>query len=316
MKAIDFRSPLAGLATALVLSGCVTQPPNPGQADHAAATGASVQLPQYYGLYAVDQGAVVRLDGNPDWERRTWSVRQDMAPNVRFLVFSRRLATTEQPLDQSITLARVARVRNEQTPAGPVWASPNLPGYGVTLEFQPVPDHPDMIIAQPESPLSPGLYSLHLLGGAPRNSRFGVAWSSVQESQYAAEYCVERYAGGYRPCSSAGGGATAGTTAAAGGPVAAATRFVVRGLHSARGTENGSTPILVIEGEIVNTASIPAILPALSATLLDGQDHVVQVLPSVTLPGSPLDPGGVYNFRINVSNPAAGAARVRVSPIA
>lgn len=325
MNTIAIRLPYAGLATALLLSGCYAAPPENVGGAQPAATDVSVPLPSYYGLYAINQNALVRLDGSSGWERQTWTEREDLAPQVRFLAFNRDLGLNAQPLDRSITLSRVASLRDDATavgtetphPPGSVWVTPDLPAYQIPLEFEPVPDHPEMVIAQPESPLPPGLYSLKLHGNDVVNSRFGVAWSSVQQRQYAAQYCVDHYPGGYQSCATAApGGTTVGTTTLATAPAASEVRFAVRDLHSARSTSGDGSPDLVIEGELVNTSQVQAILPALSATLLDGEGRVVQVLPSVTLSGPPLDPGGTYNFRINVANPAPGASQVRVAPIA
>ncbi len=320
MKVIHPKFPFAGLAVALALSGCVAPPPPVAPYGSDPGSTANVPLPTFYGLYAVDGGELVRLDGPPDWERSTWSSREDLPPDVSFLVFSRQLADTSHPLDSTITAWRVASVRDEQTstgdviphPLGSVWASPDLPGYQLTLEFEPVPDHPDMIVARPESPLPPGLYSLKLKTGEVQNARFGVAWSSVRQADYAAQYCVEQDPGGYQPC----GATPSGNGAAASEDVQHTAGFVVRNLHSSRIQGNDGAPALVIEGQLVNQSSIPAIMPALAATLLDAQDQVLQALPAVTLPATPLGPGGVYDFRINVTNPAANAAQVRVTPTA
>ena len=325
MKPIIIRLRYGTLVATFLLSGCYAAPSEDFGSAQPPATDVPVPLPNYYGLYAINQNALVRLEGSPDWERRTWSEREDLAPQVRFLAFSRALASNSEPLDRVITLSRVASLRDDATavgvetahPPGSVWLSPDLPDYRIRLEFQPVPDHPEIVIAQPESPLPPGLYSLKLNGNEVQNSRFGIAWSSVQANQYAARYCVDRYPGGYQSCaSSAPSGTDAGATTRASTPAAGETHFVVRDLHSARARSGDGASGLIIEGELVNTSQVAAILPALSATLLDGQGQVVQVLPSVTLSGSPLDPGATYNFRINVSNPAVGAAQVRVAPIA
>ena len=303
---------LLGIIAALALSSCA----DPPEQDVGIATTAPQPppLPQYYGLYAVDQGGLVRIGGSAGLELQNWSSQQDLGPDTTFIVYSRDLAAANEPLEQEVVLDRVAKVRDERTPDGSViptpdaWAAPDLPGYSVPLQYAPVQDHPDMIIAAPVSPLTPGLYSLKLRGTDAWNSRFGVAWSSVPAEQYASQYCVEQLPSGYQPCSAAGA-----TGAAAGGGTDAGVGFAVRALHSSV-THDGGVPGLVIEGELVNTSSENEILPALSASLLDNQDQVVQVLPSLTLPEQALESGGVYDFRINVTNPAPGAARVRVTP--
>lgn len=318
----DSKYSIAGIAIALALSGCAAAPPPPtATSGIEPAPAVNVPLPTYYGLYAIEGGQLVRLDGSPDWEQQTWSSRDDLPADISFLLFSRQLADPSNSLATTITVGRVASVGYERTaggqvishPPGSVWASPNLPGYQLTLEFEPIPGHPDMMIAKPEQPLSPGLYALKLTtGNITEHARFGVGWPSVQQSAYAAQYCVELDSGGYQPC---------GASAQSSGSVAAATQlptadFVVQDLHSHRVTGSDGTPTLLIEGRLINESSIPAIMPALSPTLLDAQNQVLQALPAVTLPGTPLAPGAAYNFRINVSNPAPGAAQVRVTPTA
>lgn len=319
MKSIRLGFPSAGLVAALALSGCAATPPYTAQST-VVGPADNIPLPTYYGLYALDQGRLVRLNGPSGWERQTWPSREDMPTSVSFLVFSRELGADVRPLDQTVTLNRVASVRYERTsagelishPVGSVWVSPNLPAYQLALEFEPIPGHPDMIVAKPESQLAPGLYSLKVKGTEVQNSRFGVAWSSVQQAAYAAENCVEQYPDGYQPCGVTPPAAAAGTMATAENTA----DFVVRDLHSSHVRGNDGAPGLVIEGELINNSPIPAIMPALAATLLDAQNQVLQALPAVTLPSTPLAPGGIYNFRINVTNPAPDAANVRVTPTA
>ncbi len=332
MKLIHLTVPLAGLGALLALAGCVA-PPTYAVQSETVAPAANIPLPTYYGLYALDAGTLVRLDGPSEWERRTWSSREDMPTNVSFLAYSRALGASSAPLDQAVTLERVASVRYERTsageiishPVGSVWASPDLPAYQVALAFEPVQGHPDMIIATPDAPLPAGLYALQLHGAEVENSRFGIAWSTVPQAAYAAQNCVEKYPGGYSPCGAAepagaAGGAPVGTMGTAAPAQYSANQstadFVVRDLRSHHVTDMNGAPELVIQGELVNTSPIPAIMPALAATLLDAQNQVLQALPAVTLPATPLAPGGVYNFRINVANPAPGAANVRVTPTA
>lgn len=320
MNFLNRKASLASLAAALVLSGCVAAPPPAHQYGANTSAVAHIPLPTYYGLYAVVSGTLVRLDGAPEWERSTWSNRENLPPDVSFVVFSRQLGTSSQPLDSMVTIGRVASVRYQRTASGQViphavgtvWASPNLPGYLVALEFEPIPGHPDMIVAKPQASLPAGLYALRLNGTEAENSRFGVAWPRVQQSEYAARYCVEQDPRGYQPC----GAILPGSGASAAASLPGNADFVVRDLHSSRVKDNDGAPELVIEGKLVNKSPIAAIMPALAATLLDAQNQVLQALPAVSLPATPLDPGAVYDFRINVTNPAPDAAQVRVTPTA
>jgi Protein of unknown function (DUF3426) len=320
MKVLHPKFSLAGLAVALALSGCAVSSPPAAEYGSDVTAAPHVPLPTFYGLYALNGGDLVRLDGPSAWERSTWPTREDLPPDVSFLVFSRDLAVSSRPLDSVITVGRAASVNYERTSTGElithqpgsVWASPDLPGYQFPLEFEPVADHPDMIIAKPVSQLPAGLYSLKLKTAEVQSSRFGIAWSSVNESQYAASYCIEKDPSGYAPC----GATTPGYGPAAGVYGQQTARFLVRNLHSSHIQSNDGAPALLIQGELINNSSIPAIMPALSATLLDAQNQVLQALPAVTLPATPLAPGGVYDFRINVTNPAANASQVRVTPTA
>jgi hypothetical protein len=308
MKPNDLTRRLPGLLAALALSAC-TLPPQDSGTDASANTVTSqpqVPLPQYYGLYALNQGELLPIGNSSQLELQNWASEQDLAPETSFLVYSRNLAIDNEPLDSAIILEHVARVRDERAADGTMiplpnsWAAPNLPGYQIPLQFEPVAGHPDMVIAAPEAPLAPGLYSLKLNGTDIWDSRFGIAWSSVAAQQYAMQYCVEKLPSGYQPCTTIGG--NEGSEA-----------FAIRDLRSLH-TTDANGPALVIEGQLVNTSSVGEILPALSASLLDDQDQVVQALPAVTLPEQELEPGGVYDFRINVTNPAPDAARVRVAP--
>lgn len=306
MKTHDLTHGLPGLLAVLLLSACAPPPSQLSGTDApASATTPLPSLPQYYGLYAVEQTALLPIGSSAEPDPDNWSSRADLSPETSFLIYSRSLTVDPEPLDSAITLDRLAQVRDERTEDGTViplanrWTAPNLPGYQVPLQFEPVAGQPEMIIAAPQIPLTPGVYSLKLNGVDVWDSRFGVAWSSVSAQQYAAEHCVEKLPSGYQPCIAVGG----------------SRGFIVRELRSLRTTDENA-PGLTIEGQLVNTSSVSEILPSLSASLLDDQNQVVQALPAVTLPEQALEPGGVYDFRINVTNPAPGAARVRVTPLA
>ncbi len=300
MNARNLAGCLAGLIALLALAGCSGSAPQD--------TGdVRVHLPQYYGLYAVIRDQLVLIGGDSSLAPQNGANPQDLASTASFLVYSRDLASNGEPLDTAIVLKRMVRLRDVRTVDGTViptprsWISPNLPGYRIALRFAPVSGHPDMIFATPMAPLPRGLYALMLHGTDSWSARFGIDGPETAEQQDTAQDCVEQLPSGFRPCGKAGG---------SGG-----SEFAVRAVHSTI-TNGGSAPSLVIRGELVNMSAVSERLPALRASLLDDQDKVVQVLPAVTLPKQSLAPGSVYDFRVDVTNPAPGAARARISPAA
>ncbi len=236
-------------------------------------------LLQYHGLYAVAQNTLLPIGSSAEPDPENGSSRADLSPETSFLIYSRNLTVDPEPLDSAITLGRLAQVRDERTEDGAVIplasrrTAPNLPGYQVLLQVQPVAGQPDMIIAAPQTLLTAGVYSLKLNGVDVWKSRFGVTWSSISAQQSAAEHCVEKLPSGYQPCIAVSG----------------SRGFIVRELRSLH-TIEGNAPGLTIEGQLVNISPVNEILPSLSASLLDDQNQMVQALPAVTLPKQVLAP--------------------------
>jgi hypothetical protein len=190
----------------------------------AVAGGGDVQVPvpANYGLYAFDDGAMVRLDGDPQWERQTWSERNNLSPRTEFVVFNRAVMTDQGSLGQLVLLRRVARLRNEVsatgvvTPAGNRWVVPDMGSYAVPLNFRPVAARPDMVVADPIGDLPPGLYALQLHdSGQTIDSRLGIRWPDLSQASYVANNCVDRYPDGYRSCADSDAAMQNGQTAAA-----------------------------------------------------------------------------------------------------
>ena len=298
---------MQALSLILLLASCGS----PGPARQQLSLGPAedrITTPRYFGLYAVTSSGLVRLNGDKQWEVRTWNERNNLSGRLRFLVFSRWLSMDATPEDRAIVLEHVAHVRATRNAAGAtvrrpdVWASPNLPQYRVPLEFAPVRGHSDMLIATPAAPLEPGLYSLSFHAPESWSSRFGVAWPSVAVRQYDARYCVDKLPQGFVPCRDH--------------VVAAAdTAVAIRDLHSSRMTGDGP-PRLVIDGDVVNTSRAQVNVPPLSVVLLNAQDKVLQSLRHVDVSVPTLPPGRSYHFRIVVTNAAANATQVRVTPSA
>jgi|SRR5579872_490482 len=301
----------------------------------------SLPIPPTYGLYAYDGDQLIRLDGDSNWERSTWSSRSDLPPKVEFVVFSRSLTTDPTPLQKLIELRRVAHVRNDVSGNGNVvpaqnnrWAAPNLPDYQVALNFTPVPGHSDMVVAAPSDPLAQGLYSFSLAARPqPLDSRVGIGWSDVDQNQYAEAHCVDSYPGGYRLCAESDARANdpaagmianqpaanqpaAMTVAAvpAPGTNASVANLTVMNLRSSRSFVAGSRT-LVVEGNLVNTSSaLRTVPPQLVLSLLGADGTVLQTVAIADLPPAVLAPGDSYHFRSEVTDPPADAVRVRVTP--
>jgi hypothetical protein len=305
----------------------------------------SVPLPPGYGLYAYDGDNLIRLDGDSNWERSTWSDRSDLPRKTEFVVFNRSLTTDPTQLQDLIELRRVAHVRNDIRANGIVvpaannrWAAPDLPDYRVALNFTPVPGHSDVVVAVPSDPLDPGLYSFSLQTRPQAlDSRLGIGWSDVDQNQYAEAHCVDSYPGGYRLCAESDArandpaAAEAALQPAAGSPpsnqpavmtaAAAPARatnaplatLTVRDLRSSRSTVAGAQTLMV-EGNIVNTsADLRAVPSQLVLSLLRADGSIAQTVAIADLPPAVLAPGDSYHFRSEVKDPPADAVRVRVS---
>jgi hypothetical protein len=329
----------------LVLGACGSSEPQLNLGNEA-----TIPVPPNYGLYAYNGDTLIRLDGDGDWERSTWSDRSDLAPKIQFVVYNRSLTTDPTPLPDLVELRRVAHVRNDVLGSGNVvpaqnnrWAAPDLPDYRISLNYTPVPGHSDVVVATPSDPLAPGLYSFSLQSKPqPVDSRIGIGWSDVDQNQYAEAHCVDSYPSGYHPCDESNGRANdpaagdanltppatgtlqgtlsnqpaANTVAAAPDPGtnAALAPLSVRDLKSSRSMVAGALTLLV-EGSIVNTSSDLRTVPSqLVVSLLRADGSVTQTVPISDLPPAVLAPGDSYHFRAEVKDPPADAVRVRVTP--
>jgi hypothetical protein len=323
--------PLLATCSFLVIAACGSSQPQLNLGNQS-----SLPIPPNYGLYAYDGDQLIRLDGDSNWERSTWSNRSDLPPKVEFVVFNRSLTTDPTPLQDVIELRRVAHVRNDVNGNGNVvpaqnnrWAAPDLPVYRVALNFTPVPGHSDMVVAEPSDPLAQGLYSFSLqTRSQPLDTRVGIGWSDVDQTQYAEAHCVDSYPAGYRLCSESdarandpaagtiGNQPAAMTVAAvpAPGTNAVVANLTVKDLRSSRSVVAGALT-LVVEGDLVNTsAALRTVPPQLVLSLLGADGTVLQNVAIADLPPAVLAPGDSYHFRSEVSDPPANAVRVRVTP--
>lgn len=169
-------------------------------------------LPARYGLYALQDGQLGRLDGEKSFQVETWESRSSLGPDVRFIVFDRALSDRSLRLGDAIKLRRVSHVRNDVGASGAatplqkdVWVVADLPEFAVAVDFRPIHGSPEMVEVIPFRPLPPGLYSLQFRqGDSAIAGRFGVQWTKIDKAQYASANCVDRYPGsppGYKLCS-------------------------------------------------------------------------------------------------------------------
>ena len=111
-------------------------------------------IPREAGLYAIEDGDPVRLDGDPEWERETWEQRANLPPQVSFLVRTDDLATAPDTLQQHIQVHKVGWVRSEITQAGNIqpitgsqWANARIEELQVPVRLSRHRDHDNVDVA-------------------------------------------------------------------------------------------------------------------------------------------------------------------------
>ncbi len=299
-----FRIGTIGIvALLLVLAACST----PRVAQRA------IPKPPAPGIYALTTGdRLVRLDGTPDWEVRTWGQRADLGPDTLLVIDDPSLAplrASSRP--PSLELRQVAWLRSEINSAGAVspvaesnWIDTDAPALRVPLEFFWVSAYENTVVGRPLRPLSPGLYAVHLGDAEPDlRARMGVAWTTVDERGYAANKCIDRYLGAapeYRPC----------TDQAIDIAFIPFRHLRVHQLQVERQTVDGEGR-LVVSGEVLNAAAEPTQLPQLIARTL-GSDGTI--LGQWLFPASKpvLAPGESARFRTDIRRPSPAIANIDV----
>jgi hypothetical protein len=170
----------------------------------------SYPVPDEPGIYSFTSNDTLRrLDGDRDWEVETWPERSNMPGNVQFVINEPALAG--RSAGNSVELWRVAWVRSEIDPQGQVmpaqgseWAVAPLAPFAIPFRYESPPGQTDVVHIVPTVPLEPGLYTLRIANPGARQARVGVAWNGIDQRQYSAMNCVDRYDGNaYRPCSEA-----------------------------------------------------------------------------------------------------------------
>lgn len=268
-------------------------------------------IPRQPGFYALEDGDRRRLDGKPEWERKTWTERSNLSPEVSFLIRDRRLAAATDDPAQLIQLHRVGWIRSEITAAGEIrpvtgsqWANAQIEELRVPVRLHRDGDHQDVVRVTPLSALAPGLYTLSAhLPSTPVNARFGVRWPAVNQHEYAAAHCVDRYpsspAKKYKVCTDQD------LSFASALLKVHLVKPEIRDLPGA-GRE------LVVKGVVLNTAERSLLVPPLRAQLRNREGAVVERWQFVADTKS-LSPGASVSFESRFSNPPVGAADVQVT---
>lgn len=289
-------------AIALTLAAC-------GGGPQFSAGGRALPTPDEPGVYALKpDGELARIDGSPEWERKTWPARSDLAPGVEFIVREPTLAGAPGQAEEAVDLWRVAWLRSELEPTGqaaPVsgsqWVVARLDGLGVPLAATPHPEIPNIFHLGPAERLGPGLYELQVSppGVEGRQGRFGILWNSLDKRTYSSAHCVDRVLGGgtsFQPCTaSRAGGHVGGTRSAAYGgpqstpePAGLPLRIELR--EPVR--ENGG---LRIRGTVRNASGSVQPVPMLQATVVDRSGQPVDSW-EFAPPESRIAPGGQLLF--------------------
>ena len=313
----------------------------------------SYPVPDEPGIYAfTTKDNLSRLDGDRDWEAETWPERSNMPTNVQFVISDPALAGRSAAT--SVELWKVAWVRSEINPQGqamPVedsqWAVAPIGQFSIPFRYESPAGQTDIVHIVPSVPLEPGLYTLRINPGE-RQARVGVAWNNVDQRQYSAANCVDRYAAEntYRNCTAVVGampapgdsyspGVTANASNGGLGSLAApqpamvvpapapapATTQPVAAAAGAQGLQIALVdPVrkndgLLIQGVVINTSDQVRTIPTMQGSLENqaGQEVRRWVFQP---PVRTLAPGQRANFSTEVRPLPTGVARASVAFIA
>lgn len=264
-------------------------------------------LPDEYGIYAIKQdGELVRLDGNREWELATWNQRSDFGPELQFVIFDRLLTTGTRPVAEMLGFYRVPTVRNEVAADGSMtpatdnfWIDVERREFEVPADFSPYLARPDAVVLRPRGRLASGLYAVRLVDGDyRRTARAGVRWPAVDKQAYARNFCVDRVHTDettFRLCSEE--------------PVGAGLRIA---LDPPRRERSMVGEVLAVEGSIENVSQRTRSVPPLLGTLLDEQGAPIRRWNFTSRLGT-LAPGQSLTFRELLGDPPPAASRVRLT---
>jgi hypothetical protein len=313
----------------------------------------SYPVPDSPGIYAyTTKNDLRRIDGDPNWEASTWPERANLPSNTRFVVNDPALAD-RSPVG-NVELWRVAWVRSEvnvnnqaMPMAGTEWALAPVAPYSVPVRLESPSNKRGVVNVVPTAPLAPGLYALRINEPGARQARVGVGWDSLDQRQYAAANCVDRYLGEggiYRPCTAVVAAqplavvptgtvlyspglsnpapamvAVPSTPVVATAPVTTvpATQIIpapaiYSGLDIAMGEIIRRNNGLLIQGTVTNTSGQVQAIPPMQATLQDASGRDVQrwiFHPTA----STLAPGARMAFRTEVRPVGADITSASVS---
>jgi hypothetical protein len=258
------------------------------------------------GVYVIQDGRLGRLDEDSDKVVKTWQQRTSLSRDLNFLVIHESVATLPVDAD-NIALQKVARVRNNVKTNGKIakapkaeWVTADVPGYMVPVTVTRNSGNPRALLVSANEPLEPGLYSLTYRAGKQRiGGRFGIGWNSIDKTQYASRYCVDRYLSTpaiYRPCAEHDALETA-----------------VLKVHDLRIQKQmvGGKPTLVLEGRLTNASAKQQTVPPLLAVINDKNGRELTrwtFQPKV----AQLRPGATISFRTGTQTPPKGTAGVAV----
>ena len=295
-------------AVAVALAAC-------GGGPEFTAGGRDLPTPEEPGVYVLTSGGELsRIDGPPDWERKTWPERADFSPAAELIVHEPAIA---RGTGEEIELWRVAWLRSELQPTGqaaPVdgsqWVAADLEELRVPLAVTPHPEIPGIVHLDPGDRLEPGLYELQVSprGVERRQGRFGVMWNSLDRRSYSAAHCVDRVLGGgtgFRPCTASHAASMQETNAAVSSMQQAVAPLRIEGLETTR--QDGG---LRIRGTVRNTSDQVQAVPRLEATVLDASGKPMDSWVFAP-PSDRIGPGGRIAF--TTWQPVApGASRLDV----
>lgn len=295
------------LALAMVMSGALAAAgcANP-HADDTGNDQLSGPVPQDEGMYADTGAGLVRLDGDLEWERKTWGQRSNLPADSELVIRDAALAGSAD----AVGLRRVAWVRSTISNGGEIipvtgnnWINAPLPSLEVPVDYaRPTEAQPDVVRLRPQEPLQPGLYAAYAeTPEGSRNARFGVAWPETDKQAYAASVCVDRYAASdttYRPCAEQ--------------DLAGADDRLQIYLVRPEKRETGAGRSMVISGVILNNSDRVQPVPLLTAELRDPRG---QALTSwrFKADSTELKPGQSTSFRTEVGRTSHQVHSVNVN---
>jgi len=266
--------------------------------------------PDDQGIYSFNGDDLVRLDGDPEWEQKTWGKRSNLAPRNEFVIRDESLAELSGSAAGVVGIRKVAWVRSNVTEDGRItpvtssqWQSTPLSALEVPLDYAERPESdPDLLRLRPQRPLEPGLYAIYVgAGQKARTARFGVAWPKTDKQAYAASVCVDRYVGetaALRPCQD---------QASADSEDSLQIYLVDPQVRT-----SGAGQSIVISGVILNQSSRTRHVPLLAAELRDASGRALKRW-RFKAASVQIEPGQATSFRTEIDDTSQYAHSVNVN---